>query len=132
MDATTEDQTPDPTALDVEHGDASVPDSDDAADVDDLLPEDPPTDAPATGDPNKKPAVAAPVPAHGEMASQEQLDEGDEAVERAGGGGTDTAGIPTGEADTGRPGQGGSGQGTDDDTVGTPEQTADAATESRR
>jgi hypothetical protein len=65
----------------VDHGDAVVPDADEAASVADLAPEDPPADAPATGDPDKKPAVAAPVPAHGEMASQEQLDEGEAAVE---------------------------------------------------
>ena len=61
--------------VEVEGGDAVVPDADDAADHEDLLPEDPPADLPATGDPDKKPAVSPPVPAHGEMASQEQLRE---------------------------------------------------------
>jgi hypothetical protein len=69
--------------IEVDHGDAVVPDADDAASVEDLVPEDPPADAPATGNPDKKPSVAPPVPAHGEMASQEQLDEGDAAVEEA-------------------------------------------------
>lgn len=69
------------------------------------------------------------VPAHGEMASQEQIREGVEAVEEAGGGGTDMGGNPTGEADTGRPGQGGTGQGTNNSTVGDPETTGAAARE---
>lgn len=93
-------------------GPASValPDADQAATAADLAPADAPAEAPAVGDPDKKPAVAAPVPAHGEVASMDQLQEGDTAVEEAGGGGVDTTGIPTGEADTGRPGQGGTGQ----------------------
>src|SRR4051794_17637144 len=106
--------------------DPEVPDADDAATSADLAPPDPPAEAPTGPPTDKKPAVAAPVPAHGEMASMEQLDEGERAVEEAGGGGVDTSGIPTGEADTGRPGQGGSGQGTDDDTIGEPERTARA------
>lgn len=114
-----------------EGGDAVVPDAADASVAADLVPEDPPASAPATGDPDKKPSVSPPVPAHGEMASQEQLDEGDRAVEAAGGGGTDTAGIPTGAADTGREGQGGTGQGTDDAAVGSAEITADAMREAR-
>jgi hypothetical protein len=112
--------------IEVEHGDAVVPDADEAARAEDLAPEEPPTEAPAIGDPDKKPAVSPPVPAHGEMASREQLAEGDAAVEAAGGGGTDTTGIPTGEGDTGSPGQGGTGQGTDDEAIGAPERTAEA------
>src|SRR3954463_12865488 len=106
--------------------DPEVPDADDAATSADLAPPDPPAEAPTGPPTRKKPAVGAPVPAHGEMASQEQLDEGERAVELAGGGGVDTSGIPTGEADTGRPGQGGTGQGTDDEAVGAPERTAEA------
>jgi hypothetical protein len=117
--------------IDIEHGDAIVPDADDAATAADLAPEDPPADAPAIGDPDKKPSVSPPVPAHGEMASQEQIREAVIAAEEAGGGGTDMGGIPTGEADTGRPGQGGTGQGTDDSTVGSPEVTAEAARAAR-
>lgn len=121
----------DPTDLHVEGGSAVLPDADDAADLEDLAPEEPPTGAPATGDPDKKPAVPAPVAAHGEMASQDQLGLADEAVEAAGGGGTDTTGISTGEADTGRPGQGGTGQGTDDAAVGSPERTVEVAERAR-
>lgn len=94
---------------------AAVPDAEAAPAAAELTPDAPPTDAAATGDPDKKAAAAAPIPAHGEMASQDQLDEGERAAELAGGGGVDTTGIPTGEADTGRPGQGGSGQGAVDD-----------------
>ena len=108
-------------------GNAPMPDASEAPDAEDLAPEDPPEAAPSVGNPDKKPAVAAPVPAHGEMASHEQLAEGEAAVEVAGGGGTDTSGIPTGEADTGRRGQGGTGQDTDDETIGEPERTARAA-----
>ena len=118
--------------IQVERGDAVVPGAEDAATAADLAPEEPPASMPATGDPNKKPAVSPPVPAHGEMASQEQLDEGDRAVEAAGGGGTDTAGIPTGAADTGREGQGGSGQGTADAANGDPEHTAEGMRRARR
>lgn len=118
--------------IEIRDGDAVVPDAEEAASASDLLPEDPPGDAEATGDPDKKPAVAPPVPAHGEMASQAQLDEGDAAVEMAGGGGTDMAGTSTGEAETGRPGQGGTGQGTDESTMGSPEDTARAARRARR
>ena len=74
--------------IEVEHGDAVVPDADDAARARDLLPEDPPADAPVTGDPDKKPAVASPVPAHGEMASQEQLREAAIAAEASEAGAT--------------------------------------------
>lgn len=126
------DDRPDPTELRTEHGDARLPDAEDAAEVEDLAAEDPPEGAPATGDPDKKPSVRAPVPAHGEMASQDQLAEAAEAVEAAGGGGTDVSGIPTGEADTGRPGQGGTGQGTDDEAVGPAEVTAATARRARR
>lgn len=66
--------------LEIVDGSAAVPDADGAADADDLAPEDPPPEAAAVGNPDKKPAVAPPVPAHGEMASQEQLDEGERAV----------------------------------------------------
>lgn len=121
----------DPATVEIEGGDAVVPDPEDAATSEDLVPDDPPAGAPATGDPDKKPAVAPPVPAHGEMASQEQIREAVLAAEEAGGGGADTSGIPTGEADTGRPGQGGTGQGTDDSTVGSPEVTAEAARRAR-
>src|SRR3954470_21319842 len=107
--------------------DPELPDAADAARAEDLVPEDPPSESPADDAlAGHKPAVDAPVPAHGEMASMEQLDEGERAVELAGGGGIDTSGMPTGEADTGRPGQGGTGQGTDDQTVGEPERTAEA------
>jgi hypothetical protein len=60
---------------------APLPDADEAPDAEDLVPEAPPAEAPMVGDPDKKPAVAAPVPAHGEMASAEQLAEGEKAVE---------------------------------------------------
>src|SRR3954469_25904497 len=112
--------------------DPELPDAADAARAEDLVPEDPPADAPTDRKlADHKPAVDAPVPAHGEMASMEQLDEGERAVEMAGGGGVDTDGLPTGEADTGRPGQGGTGPGTDDQTIGDPEVTAKAANASR-
>jgi hypothetical protein len=117
--------------IDIEHGSAVVPDADDAATKEDLAPEDPSDAAPAIGDPDKKPAVGPPVPAHGEMASREQIREAVLAAEEAGGGGTDMGANPTGEADTGRPGQGGSGQGTDDVSVGDPEITARAARDAR-
>lgn len=117
--------------IETDHGDAVVPDADDAATSEDLEPEDPPEDAPATGDPDKKPSVRPPVPAHGEMASREQIQEAVRAAEEVGGDGTDMGDNPTGEADTGRPGQGGTGQGTDDSTVGDPEVTATAAREAR-
>lgn len=109
--------------------DPKIPDADEALSSRDLAPPEPPEGAPTGPATNKKPAVAAPVPAHGEMASKEQLDEGERAVEEAGGGGVDTSDIPTGEADTGRPGQGGTGQGTDDQAVGEPERTAQAMEE---
>lgn len=121
----------DPTTLHIDHGDAVVPDAEDLPTHEDLAPEDPSEAAPAIGDPDKKPAVPAPVPAHGEMASREQLREAVLAAEEAGGGGTDTSGVSTGEAETGRPGQGGSGQGTDDSTVGDPEDTAAAMRRAR-
>lgn len=57
----------------------AVPDADHASRAEDLLPEPPPENAPATGDPDKKSALGAPVPAHGALASTEQLDEGGEA-----------------------------------------------------
>jgi hypothetical protein len=60
---------------------APLPDADEAPDAEDLVPKAPPSEAPMVGDPDKKPAVAAPVPAHGEMASAEQLAEGEKAVE---------------------------------------------------
>ncbi len=65
----------------VERGNAVVPDSEDAPRKDDLLPEDPPDAMPAEGDPDKKSAVAPPVPAHGEMASREQIQEAARAAE---------------------------------------------------
>ena len=108
------------------HANPTLPDPDDAPSAEDLVPADPPGDAPTGDDIGRKPAVAAPVPAHGEMASAEQLDEGARAVEMAGGRDMDTAGLSTGEADTGRPGQGGIGLGTEDETIGEPEQTAAA------
>ncbi|HWJ63042.1 MAG TPA: hypothetical protein VNS19_13825 [Acidimicrobiales bacterium] len=83
--------------IEIDHGDAVVPDAGDAARARDLLPEDPPADAPATGDPDKKPAVSPPVPAHGEMASQEQLREGAIAAEAA-----DAGAGPDGARDAGR------------------------------
>ena len=116
--------------IEIEDGSAVVPDADDAARAEDLVPEEPSDAAPAIGDPNKKASVSPPVPAHGEMASQEQIREAVLAAEEAGGGGEDMG--PTGEADTGREGQGGTGQGTNDSAVGTPEDTAAAAEEARR
>ncbi len=111
--------------------DPELPDADNAPRADDLVPGDPPAAAPMGPSTDKKPAVAAPVPAHGEMASQQQLDEGQRAVAEAGGGGVDAAEVPTGEADTGREGQGGTGQGTDDETIESPEVTAHAAQSAR-
>src|SRR3954452_16846138 len=104
-----------------------LPDAQDAPRADDLTPDDPPEDAPTGAPTDKKPAVEAPVPAHGEMASAEQLAEGERAVEAAGGGGVDTTGVPPGDGDTGRPRQGATGLGTDDETVPGPEGTARAA-----
>jgi NADH-quinone oxidoreductase subunit C len=118
--------TPEAVAeADTGEGPASVelPDAGDAATAADLAPSEPTGDAPAVGDPDKKPAVGAPVPAHGEVASMDQLQEGDTAVEEAGGGGVDTEGIPTGEADTGRPGQGGTGQQATDAAKGPSDRT---------
>jgi hypothetical protein len=62
-------------SVEVDDGDAVVPDAGSAPDKDDLKPEDPPVDGPAEGDPDKTSAVPPPVPAHGEMASAEQLEE---------------------------------------------------------
>lgn len=59
----------------IEGGDAVLPDAEDAPTSDDLVPEDPPADAPVTGGADQKTAVGPPVPAHGEMASQEQIRE---------------------------------------------------------
>lgn len=125
-----DDEATDPTELHTEDGSAVLPDADDAATEDDLRSEEPSSAAPAIGDPDKKTAIAPPVPAHGELASKDQIREAVLAAEEEGGG-TDMGGIPTGEADTGRPGQGGSGQGTDDDTVGDPEVTAAAMRQAR-
>lgn len=125
--ATNESQAP----IEIEDGSAVVPDAEDAARAEDLAPEEPSEGAPAIGDPNKKPSVSPPVPAHGEMASREQIREAVLAAEEAGGGGTDMTGNPTGEADTGREGQGGTGQGTDDSSIGDPEVTARAMREAR-
>lgn len=87
--------------------DPDMPDADDAAGVADIVPDDPPADAPTIGDPDKKPAVAAPVPAHGEMASAEQLAEGAGAVDAAGGGGVPKELLGTrGEGDRREPGAG--------------------------
>jgi hypothetical protein len=60
-----------------------MPDADDAPKADDLAPDAPSAEAPMVGDPDKKTAVEAPVPAHGEMASAEQLAEGEKAVDAA-------------------------------------------------
>jgi hypothetical protein len=60
-----------------------MPDADDALTADDLLPEDPPADAPTADPTDRKPAVKPPVPTHGEMASREQLEEGERAVDLA-------------------------------------------------
>jgi short-subunit dehydrogenase len=124
------DDTSSDTDLHVEGGDAVVPDAEDAATKDELVPDAPPAEAPAIGDPDKKAAVAAPVPAHGEMASKEQMREAVLAAEEAGGG-TDIGGIPTGEADTGRPGEGGTGEGGNRATEGDPEVTAAAMRRAR-
>lgn len=69
-------------AVRTEHGDAQLPDAEDAPTSEDLRPEPASDDAPTTGSTNDPSAVAAPVPAHGEMASQEQLDEAKEAMRR--------------------------------------------------
>ena len=63
--------------------DPRLPDSEDAATADDLVPEDPPGDTPVRADRRTKTAVKAPVNAHGEMASAEQLAEGERAVDAA-------------------------------------------------
>src|SRR5690606_12058237 len=75
------DRRADTRDVDVIKGDAVVPDADQAPDKDELKPEDPPASAPAEGDPNKASAVAAPVPAHGEMASREQIQEATRAAQ---------------------------------------------------
>lgn len=80
----------DPTELRIEDGDAVVPDEQDLPTHEDLAPEEPSAAAPATGDPEKKSAVPAPVPAHGEMASREQIREAVLAQEEADGGGPDS------------------------------------------
>lgn len=67
----------------IEGGDAVLPDAEDAPTSDDLVPEDPPADAPVTGDADQKTAVGPPVPAHGEMASREQIREAALAEEEA-------------------------------------------------
>lgn len=74
------DDRDDPTELHVEGGSARV-DEDDLPDADDLRPDDPPADAPTRGDRDARSAISAPVPAHGEMASGEQLDEATTAAE---------------------------------------------------
>ncbi len=63
--------------------DPELPDADDAADAADLVPEDPPPQAPRLEHGDHKPAVKSPVPAHGELASADQLAEGERAVELA-------------------------------------------------
>jgi len=70
-------------SIETEDGDAVVPDAEDAPKAEELLPEEPADDAPAAGDPDKKPAVAPPVPAHGESASADQIREATEAAEIA-------------------------------------------------
>lgn len=60
-----------------------MPDPDDAPTAGDLLPEDPPENVPTADPTDRKPAVKAPVPTHGEMASREQLEEGERAVDLA-------------------------------------------------
>lgn len=60
-----------------------MPDPADAPTADDLLPDEPPADAPTADPTDRKPAVKPPVPTHGEMASREQLDEGERAVDLA-------------------------------------------------
>lgn len=67
--------------VDVVDGDAVLPDADEAPESDELKPGDPPAGAPAEGDPAKKSAVAPPVPAHGEMASPEQIREAAQSAE---------------------------------------------------
>jgi hypothetical protein len=63
--------------------DPELPDAADAAEAEDLVPDDPPGAAPRLGHGDHKPAVKAPVPAHGEMASADQLAEGERAVDLA-------------------------------------------------
>lgn len=67
--------------VEVQRGDAVVPDSADAPRKDDLVPEDPPDALPAEGDPDATSAVAPPIPAHGEMASPELIREATRAAE---------------------------------------------------
>ena len=67
--------------VEVVDGDAVVPDAEEAPDREDLKPADPPAAAPVEGDPDKKSAVAPPVPAHGEMASPELIREAARAAE---------------------------------------------------
>lgn len=61
----------------------AVPDAADAPRAEDLLPDEPPDEAPVTGDPNKKTAVESPIPSHGMSASSEQLAEGERAEDLA-------------------------------------------------
>lgn len=89
--------------------DPELPDPEDAPRAEDLTPPEPPEGAPVAGDPDQKPAVKAPVPAHGEMASSDQLNEGERAVELAEEDGVDTSEVTIGEAGPSRPRQGGTG-----------------------
>jgi hypothetical protein len=80
-DRDTEPRGPGDAEVDVVDGDAVVPDAADAPDKDDLKPDAPPPGAPAEGDLDKTSAVDPPVPAHGEMASPEQIREATRAAE---------------------------------------------------
>lgn len=62
---------------------APMPDAEDAPRAEDLIPDEPPANAPMIGDPAKKTAIDAPVPAHGLSASPEQRAEGERAEELA-------------------------------------------------
>jgi len=61
----------------------AMPDAAEAPAARDLVPEHPPDDA-LTGEPTaRKTAVKAPIPAHGEVASAEQLAGGERATEES-------------------------------------------------
>ena len=65
---------------------AAVPDAEDAPKAKDIAPPEPPADAPVTAGTDEAPAVDAPVPSHGEVASAQQLAEGEKAVDATEGG----------------------------------------------
>ncbi|MCU1498599.1 MAG: hypothetical protein JWM47_2552 [Acidimicrobiales bacterium] len=105
------DRETDPTTLRIEDGDAVVPDAEDLPTHEDLAPEEPSAAAPAIGDPDKTSAVPPPVPAHGEMASREQIREAVLAAEEAGDGGDGSGSTAAGDGGTDQPEQGATGHG---------------------